>query len=313
MKTTASKIRWGLVSVMGVCMLSRLSILAAPVPEGRPIPPSRSTVELPAVPPLPISTPVARFRKLLAMSQNEQQATLAERSTASRSVIERKLREYESLPPADRESRLRAMEFHHYMQALMSAPAPVRGVWLKSVPVEYLALCEERLRLWTVLPDELQHYLKEREATLSWLTRWEGSSTSERKDLLASLPQDQRMAMEKDVTRWQSMSAIQREKAWKATRHMFELSPQDQQRVLISLVESNRIPAARFVESLRQVSVSQREMYLDGFKKFSQMDVADRARYVKGWERWKQFSETERDVWRQLQARVPKPSPISAP
>lgn len=309
---TAQLFRSGWLRVFGVPLFGMLWFMGE-VPAAPPGAPVAPAAGLPGIPPMPRPTAVAFFRELLALPPAARAEALASRPAAKRSVIELKLQEYAALPAAERESRLRAMEFHQYLKVLLSAPPGVREAWTASVPAEYRTLCEERLRLWTVLPPKIQSYMRDRETTLKWLTRWEGAPEVERRQLLASLPQDRRQDMERDVARWQAMSPAERDSAWRATRQMFELSLKDQQRVLVAVSAVNRVPAAKFVDQLRQLPGDQRTAYLDGFRRFSQLDVEKRARYLQGWEQWKKLTEAERDVWRQLASKVPKPPVIPPP
>ena len=200
------------------------------------------------------------------------------------------------------------------MTLLLNAPVAARESWLASVPAEYRSLCSERLRLWGVLPPQIQDYLRDRGSTLRWLTRWEGSSALQREALLNSLPAEQRRRMEESVAQWQAMNPDQRERTWRATRDLFEMSVAEQKSVLNGVAESQRAAASRFVQSVRGLPSDQRAQYLDGCRKFSQLDSADRARFLQGWERWKQMSESEREVWRQVAAKIPKlPSPPILP
>ena len=58
---------------------------------------------------LPVS-PVAYFRKLLAMSPQQRESALAKKSPAVRARILAKVNEYIALDPDERELRLRATE-----------------------------------------------------------------------------------------------------------------------------------------------------------------------------------------------------------
>lgn len=254
--------------------------------------------------PMPTNAPVALFRQLLQMNAADRERVLASRSEASRAVLVRKLREYQALSPQDVESRLQALEFHHYLRLLLNAPASMRSAWLQQVPLPYRRVCEQRLQLWSVLPPEIRSYMQGRAETFQWLTRWESASGSQREQLMASLAPAQRQAMEHDFKEWTAMTPQQREQTWRSTRLLFEMSRSEQQRVLGMVSESQRASAARFVKHVDDIPRDQRGVYLDGCLKFAQLDPAQRARFLMGWERWKAMSEPEREVWRQLAVRV---------
>ncbi len=279
--------------------------------------PAVPSVSLPTGPtallPFPTNTPVTFFRQLLAMSPEQQEVRLASRSPANRVVIERKLTEYQSLPVEERDARLRAMEFHHYMTALLRAPSSLRSNWLAQVPAEFQRSCEERLRLWVVLPPEIQQYLLERQSSMQWITRLQGMTENERRQALANLPPVERQSIEADVARWQSMSQEQRDQTWRGVRQMFDLSPREQQRVLSRVAQTQRPQTEKLVQNLNPLTPLERERYVEGWRKFSQLDPAHRAKFIQGWERWKTMPESEREVWRRLSARIPAVPPLPAP
>lgn len=271
------------------------------------------TVQLAGSLPFPTNSPIRFFRVLLASAPEEQVRLLATRPAASREVLQQKLQEYRRLPEVDRESKLRALEFHHLMSVLMSAPSSVRSSWLMQVPAEFRQLCTERLRLWNLLPVEIQRNAREREATFRWLTRYENADEEQRKDLINAVPASERTNREMALAQWRSMSAVEREQAWRGARQMFEMSPRDQQRVVSALSESNRVPTAKLVEGLSHLSHREREQCLSGWQRYTQLDPAEQSRLLQAWERWKKMSESEREVWRKLSASVPKPPPLPVP
>ena len=146
------------VLVLGVLGVN----VAAPLFGALPVPSVTQPTGPTALLPIPTNTPVAFFRQLLAMTPAQREARLSTRPAANRAVIERKLKEYEALEAGERDARLRALEFHHYLTVLLRAPSSVRSNWLAQVPEELRRPCEERLRLWVVLPAEIQRYMLER-------------------------------------------------------------------------------------------------------------------------------------------------------
>lgn len=269
-------------------------------------------VALPGALPFPTNSPVRLFRALLQADPVEQERLLAGRSAESRAIIRERLQEYRNLTELERETKLRALEFHHIMKLLLSAPESVREVWLTEVPVEYQKLCAARLRLWNVLPPELQRDARERDATFRWLTRYENASEQQRRELLKEVPDSERRAREAALDQWRGMTAAEREQAWRNTRQMFEMSPRDQQRVMATVTESNRAQTAKLVGELRQLTPGEREQRLSGWQRFTQLNPQEQAKLLQAWERWKKMSETERELWRRLSASVPKSSPLPA-
>lgn len=267
---------------------------------------------LPGALPFPTNSPVRFFRILLRADLAEQERLLASRSPESRAIIRERLQQYRDLTELERETKLRALEFHHIMKLLLSAPESVREAWLTQVPVEYQKLCTARLRLWNVLPPELQRDARERDATFRWLTRYENASDQQRLELLKEVPDSERRAREAALDQWRGMTAAEREKAWRNTRQMFEMSARDQQRVMAAVTESNRTQTARLVGELRQLTPGEREQRLSGWQRFTQLSPQDQAKLLQAWERWKKMSETERELWRRLSASVPKAPSLPA-
>src|SRR5437763_16840803 len=66
---------------------------------------------LPPMPPPPIS-----FRQLFAMSATERETILATRSPEQRQILQQKLREYDSLPPAERASPPTCLQLRRHLR-----------------------------------------------------------------------------------------------------------------------------------------------------------------------------------------------------
>ncbi|MBM3847569.1 MAG: hypothetical protein FJ405_14955 [Verrucomicrobia bacterium] len=258
----------------------------------------------PGMPPIPGIGQVSFFRELLQMDPGRQAKALANRIPGNRELLEKKLREYEMLSQTERDTRLRALEFHHYMKALMAVPEEVQRTWLTAIPAEYRRLCEDRLRLWNLLPQELKAFVQDNEMKRQWLTRWQGASAAERERLLSSMSERQRKEMELNAALWRAMSPSERDKVWRGARQMLELGSDGQRKVLMALTANHREQAERFVDLMSRASVAQRDARLDGLRKFTEMDTVDRARYLRAWEQWQKMTEQERSSWRQLQARI---------
>src|ERR1019366_7847670 len=92
-----------------------------PLPPDPPVPPD------PPPPLPPAQSPISFFRDLLAMNGAERKQALTNRSPEGQKLILDKVREYESLPPDERELRLRVTELRWYLVPLMTAPATNRA------------------------------------------------------------------------------------------------------------------------------------------------------------------------------------------
>src|SRR5947199_7856878 len=86
-------------------------------------------------PPLPAWPPAQKsFRQVLAMGAAERAEFLSTRTPDQRQVLEAKLREYESLPPVEREARLCSLGLRLYLRPLMVVPLSNRLERLQTVP-----------------------------------------------------------------------------------------------------------------------------------------------------------------------------------
>src|ERR1051325_7567036 len=96
-------------------LLAGLPLFAQPVP-------TNGQQKLPPMPPTPID-----FRKLLAMNAAERETVLATRTQQQRDVLIEKIREYESLPAAEREARLCSLQLRLYLRPLLEVPSSNRA------------------------------------------------------------------------------------------------------------------------------------------------------------------------------------------
>lgn len=252
--------------------------------------PAVPALPAPVPPPFHAESPVLVFRELLALPQAERESRLAARSEASRALLERKLREYDALPAPERDARLRSVELHYYLKTLFLAPAAVRASWLTQVPADYRRICEDRLRLWDVLPEELQQVMLHQDTALHALTRVPNPVRSS-----PPVP---------------PVPATPAGTAWDKAEQASALSPRDLQRILDRVSPTNRPRTERLVRTLSPLSASQRVQYLEALRKFTQLDATQKARFMQGWERWQSMTDSEKAVWRKLASRLPPSLPI---
>src|SRR5438105_3925359 len=136
--------------------LGQGAAFAEPATNQSPLTPATNAVSpAPPMPPLPKSR-VAYFRELLAMSPAELEIALARTPEPNRKVLQAKLREYTALPPEEREASLRATELRWYLRPLMEKAPTNRTAQVASIPAEYRALVEERLKQWDAMSPETQ-------------------------------------------------------------------------------------------------------------------------------------------------------------
>jgi hypothetical protein len=141
------------------CLAAATTVWVAPA-QDLPLPAERTPAVsrnlLPSSPPEP--SPVALFRKLLAMSPRERLDFLTNRPPPLRVRILAKVHEYEMLDPDERELRLRATELRWYLMPLlqMTPTTTNRDEQLAQVPEDLRDLVKTRLNEWEILPPQLK-------------------------------------------------------------------------------------------------------------------------------------------------------------
>ncbi len=138
-----------------------------------PLPAERApAVSRNLLPPSPLEpSPVALFRKLLAMSPRERLDFLTNRPPPLRVRILAKVHEYEMLDPDDRELRLRATELRWYLIPLLQMTPTNQDEQLAQVPENLRDLVKARLTQWEILPPPLKQEFLDNDRALHYFTR----------------------------------------------------------------------------------------------------------------------------------------------
>ena len=118
--------------------------------------------ELPA-PPMPDTSPVEEFRKLLKMSEAEREADLAAHSPENRKTLEEKLHTYQAFSESDRQRHLNAIELRWYLRNLIGYPVNLRAEKIAKVPIDLRKILQERLLVWDQLPATTRKQILENE------------------------------------------------------------------------------------------------------------------------------------------------------
>lgn len=257
-----------------------------------------------AVPPLPES-PIRYFRQLLALSPDALEKTLAGRTEAQRTVLKVKLREYAEMSDEDRETRLRATELRWYLRPMMELPPPSRVQWQAAVPPDLAGLVSERLSQWDALTPEMRKDVLENDWIAQYFLRYESSTASQREALLQQSPPERRARVEKEMARWQSLSAEERQRMCSRFQQFFELPVREKQRTLSRLSDTERQQMEKTLEAFAQLPPVQRRLCIDSFTRFAGMTPTERVQFLKNAERWKEMTSGERQKWRALVAQLP--------
>ncbi len=255
---------------------------------------------LPATPVL--RSPIALFRDLLAMSPPERLRTLANRPPEIRKRILAKVEEYESLQPDERALRLRNTELHWYLMHFMQMPAVDRAAQLANLPDADRQMVQDRLNAWDRLsPEQQQQMLDYARATES------PTGITGTKGVAPFPPAANSDDQSRWLDEWNAQPAADRQQAVDRFQQFFSLSGQEQQRTLHMLSPAEVAQMQKAIESFKKLPPERQEKCLNVFPKFAGMSAAERHEFVQNAERWKEMSPNERQAWRALVSRLPRP------
>lgn len=251
--------------------------------------------------------PVAVFRGLLAMRTDARSMELAAKPARLREVLATRLREYDSLPPAEREARLRATELRYYLNPLLTTIPATRGAQLATVPESLRPLVTERLAAWDKLPAEIQREILANERLLQAMTRPAVAGA------FPPLPPGLPPPVPDDVALWQGLDARQREQALDSFTHYFHLDERVKTQVVAALPEPGRAETARTLDQFEQLSAGERAACLASLKKLGQMTPEQQAQFYANAAQWQKLTEAERAAWRSVVTQFPPLPPGAGP
>jgi hypothetical protein len=257
-------------------------------------------------PPLPAyRCPVDLFRQLLLMSPEDRQKAIADRPAETRAALLDKVREYQSLPPKQRELRLKATELRFYLVPLLNTPATNRQGQLALIPQDDRTLVTDRLREWDCLSPAQQKDLLANVALLQYLTELQSGSEEHQKWVRENVPAVTREKLERSIARWRSLPADQRGKIIIQFERVFKLTIAEQEKVLQTLSEPERQEMEKTLSQFRALPPPQRAVCVNSFEKFASMTAEERARFLKNAEQWRQMTPEQRQAWRNLVRNLP--------
>lgn len=255
------------------------------------------------------------FRELLAAEPAERTQMLTNRPPATRQLILRKVREYASMKPDQRELRLRATELRWYLLPLMSTAATNRGPELAVIPADHRQLVVDRLREWDKLSPAAQKALLDNEATLTYFSELNAGGKPE------NVPATGRKKLEEGIAGWNALPLDQRRKIAQQFNQYFALTAEEKTKALQTLSEPERRQIDKTLKSFETLPPAQRAQCIHSFEKFAGLSAEERRQFLKNAERWKRLSPDERQSWRELVARLslepppfpPRPPPLPIP
>lgn len=267
---------------------------------------ARSPVTPPARPPVP-QTPVDLFRDLLAMSPAQREKALTNRSAQTRTFLEGKLKEFESLPAPLREERLQTLQLRWHLLPLMKIPPGQRALRLTSLSEGDRRLVEERLTQWDQLPEELQRKVLENENVIRLFIRPE--TNAPRVEMTpTNLWASQREQMEKDQARWQAMTEEDHRRILAEHERLFTLNTKERERILNRMAGQERRQMETTLQRFARLPAGKREACLRGFQKFAALSPQEQEEFLTNAERWQAMTPKDRQLWRDLVTRLqPKP------
>ena len=241
--------------------------------------------------PVPALSPVAFFRKLLAMNAVERSQTLATRPPGAREKLQAKIREYLAMNPDERELRLQATELRWYVAPLMQLPADQRADRLKQIPDQWRDTVQSRLQQWDALPSALRQELLTNDQALHYVSQVGTNSPAGPAEGHAA-----QLAAQFD--------------------RYFELTPEEKQRALNTLSPIERAQMQKTLQTFEKLPPAQRLRCLRNYATFAGMTPAERAEFLRNADEWSRMSPAQRQAWRDLVAQaplVPVPRPSAPP
>jgi len=287
------------------CLLilaAQFFLLSLPAKESSGVlPATKPSINLPTLPQL--QSPVVFFRNLLAMTSEQRQNYLTNKSPDVRARLEAKIREYELLDPSERELRLRSTDLRWYLLPLLRAAPANREAQLALVPADLRGLVKSRLMQWEILPPTLQQEFLDNERALRYFSRLDVTNNFSTADF-------RRQPSDADQTRWNLLSDAERQRISAQFNQFFELTPMEKQKTLGALSDVERQKMEKALADFEKLPPPQRAQCVRSFGKFVQMNAQERTQFLKNAERWSQMSPDDRKAWRDLVANVPQWPPL---
>lgn len=272
----------------------------------------------PATPPLPPvkRSPAEQFRELLAASPAQRRQILASRSAVASNLITAKLKEFEVLPPLQREVRLQLAQLQYYLSPLLHADALSRANQLAGVPAGDRPLIEERLRAWDALPAETQREISDSERSLSYFVRQESADPQQLAATLRQLPAPARPEVEAQFARWSALPPGERARKTANFQRFFGLNERERDQTLSRLPDLERRQMQLALSRFSSLPPAQRDRCVRAFHQLAALSPDERTEFLGNVAQWQTMTAGERSAWRALVQRAiqpPSPPPLPPP
>lgn len=267
-----------------------------------------------APPPLPpaVKSLAEQFRELLTASPAERQRLLATRTPEARAIITTKLKEFETLPPAEREVRLQVAQLQFYLSPLLRAAPALRTNLLSRTPAEDRPLLEERLKAWDALTPETRREILDSERSLSHFVRQESADPRQLTNTLANVPAPARPEVEAQFARWSALPPEERARKTANFQRFFGLSESERNRTLSRLPDEERRQMDQALARFAGLPPEQRDRCVRAFHKFAALSPDERSEFLSNAAKWQAMSTDERQAWRSLVLHAIRP-PLPPP
>ncbi len=291
-----------LAGCLGIASFGRASSLAqAPGHPKAEIPPMPSGIVL--------NNPFQSFRELLSATPAERELILEKKQAIHRTHLEERLKEFGSLPAAEREIRLRMMELRWFLVPLFKMSPPNRVERLAFVPEGARKLVEDRLREWDDLPAHLRQDVLQHGITLQYFARLEAVAPRDQVKLWNSMGAESRPQPAMSPDQWKTLMSDRKKSVSVQLERFFDLSSEEKLRVLQGFSEGQREHVGTRLKKLEQLPAAERKQCLDSFQKYSELSEKARIEFLKNAEQWKAMSAEERKAWRSLITSLPPKPP----
>ena len=262
--------------------------------------------------PEPRQSPAVLFRQLLAATEPQRSELLASKPEPARALIVAKLKEFEALPPDQRELRLRVAQLQFYLSPLLRVPATVRSNRLERVPPEDRPLLEERLQAWDALPEGTRREILETERSLSYFVRQESADPKKLAALLEQVPAPARPEVEAQFARWSSLPADERARKAAHFSRFFDLSGPERDKTLSRLPDVERQQMERTLAKFSSLPPELRDRCVRAFRQFGALSPEERSEFLQSAAKWQAMPADQRAARRRLVQKVATP-PLPPP
>jgi hypothetical protein len=288
--------------------IASLGSLALPLVAQTSTPPahllSTNAAPMPPVLPPPPKSPVERFRELLVMAPVERARFLSDRSPETKKLILDKISEYLAMPVDQREKRLTVTELRWYLLRLMNLPEAERKAQMELIPGEMRKLVDDRLRVWHLLPPNMQKELLDNERAVRYLIDAASGYTSNSTPLLQT-----------NLATYLALPQSEQQEIVRLFNHFFELSKSEQENVLHKMSGPETLQIEKALRTFQALPPVQRAQCIRSFGQFATLSPHERVQFLKDAQKWEQMSPADRENFRKLveQTSLQPPMPTAPP